>query len=104
MKRNLYLLFSAFLAVLILPVSALAANAEDYVAALEKAQNQVCEAATKVQLWNTSEALLEKAAEAAAAGDFDEGIKLANEAGLHAELAVATAEREKKNWRLYVPK
>jgi hypothetical protein len=104
MKRNLYLLFSALLAVLMSPASALAADADEYIAALEKAQNQICEAATKVQLWNTSEALLEEAAKAAAEGNFDEGIKLANEAGLHAELAVATAKREKKNWHLYVPK
>lgn len=104
MKRKLNLLLSAFLAILLLPSSAMAADAEEYVEVLEKAQNQVCEAATKVQLWSTSEALLEEAAKAAAAGDFAEGIRLAKEAGLHAELAVATAEREKKNWQLYVPK
>jgi uncharacterized UPF0160 family protein len=104
MKRNLYLPFSALLAVLMSPASAMAADADEYVAALEKAQNQICEAATKVQLWNTSEALLEKAAEAAAKENFDEGIRLANEAALHAELALATAAREKKNWKLYVPK
>lgn len=84
--------------------SAMAADKKEYVAALEKAQNMLGDAATRVQLWSTSEILLEKAAEAAAAGDFDEGIRLANEAGIQAKLAVATAEREKKTWQNGVPK
>jgi uncharacterized UPF0160 family protein len=104
MKRNISTLLVTLLAGLLLQTSAMAADEEEYVAALEKAQNMLSEAATRVQLWSTSEILLEKAAEAAATGDFDEGISLANEAGLHAELAVATAEREKKTWLRNVPK
>jgi len=104
MKRNISVLLVALLAGLLLQTSAMAADEKEYVAALKKAQNMLGEAATKVQLWNTSEILLEKAAKAAAAGDFDEGIRLANEAGIQAELAVATAEREKKTWQNGVPK
>jgi uncharacterized UPF0160 family protein len=104
MKQTPFLLVLALAAALLLQAPAMAADAEEYVAALEKAQNQLCEAATKAQLWTTSEALLEEAAEAAAEGNFDEGIRLAKEAALHADLAVATAEREKKNWQIYVPK
>jgi hypothetical protein len=54
-------------------------------------------------LWTTSDSLLEDAAKAAASGDFDLAITLANEAALHAQLAVATAEREKKVWQKSVP-
>ena len=82
----------------------MAADAAGYEAALAKAQETLRDAESKVQLWTTSDILLEDAAKAAASGDFDLAIKLANEAGLHAQLAVATAEREKKAWQKSVPK
>jgi len=104
MKRTISVLFLTLLAGLFLQTSAMAADEKEYVAALEEAQKMLGEAATRVQLWSTSEILLERAAEAAAAGDFDKGIRLANEAGIQAELAVATAEREKKTWQNGVPK
>ena len=84
--------------------SAMAADAAEYEAALAKARQTLSDAESKVQLWTTSEMLLEDAARAAAAGDFDLAVKLVNEASLHAELAVATAEREKKVWQKSVPK
>jgi hypothetical protein len=48
--------------------------------------------------------LLKGAAKAAASGDYDLAIELANEAGLHAQLALATAAREKQTWQNNVPK
>jgi len=55
-------------------------------------------------LWTTSEILLADAEKASVSGDFELAVKLANEAGLHGELAVATAEREKNTWQKSVPK
>jgi hypothetical protein len=82
----------------------MAADEAEYQAALTKTQETLREAETKVQLWNTSEKLLNEAAKAASEGDFDLAVELATEAGLHGELAVATAEREKKVWQNSVPK
>jgi hypothetical protein len=104
MKRKLPLLVVALLAGLMLHTAVLAADAAEYEAALAKAQETLRDAQSKVQLWTTSDALLEDAAKAAASGDFDLAVTLANEAALHAELAVATAEREKTVWQNNVPK
>jgi hypothetical protein len=105
MKRKLTVLVVAALATgLVMNTSAMAADAAEYEAALAKARQTLSDAESKVQLWTTSDVLLEDAAKAATAGDFDLAVKLANEAGLHAELAVATAEREKKVWQKSVPK
>ena len=104
MKQLFPVLASVLLAVLILPAPALAADATEYQAALTKARETLSDAESKVQLWNTSEVLLDDAEKAAASGDYDLAVKLATEAGLHGELAVATAEREKKTWQNSVPK
>ena len=104
MKYLIMVLVSVSLAFLMLPASVLAADAAEYQAALTKARETLSEAESKVQLWSTSEILLKDAEEAAASGDFDLAVKLANEARLQGELAVATAEREKKTWHNGVPK
>ncbi len=104
MKRKLPILVSALVTALILQAPAMAADAAGYEAARAKALETLRDAETKVQLWTTSDILLENAANAAAAGDFELAIKLANEAGLHAQLALATAEKEKQVWQNRVPK
>ena len=104
MKYLNTVLVSFSLAFLMLPASVLAADAAEYQAALTKARETLSDAESKVQLWSTSEILLKDAEEAAASGDFDLAVKLANEARLQGELAVATAEREKKTWQNGVPK
>ena len=97
-------LASVSLAFLMLPASVLAADAAEYQAALTKARETLSDAESKVQLWSTSEILLKDAEEAAASGDFELAVKLATEARLQSDLAVATAEREKKTWQNGVPK
>jgi len=104
MKIKLPVLFFTLLAGLLLQAAAMAADAAAYKAALEKAQATLNDAESKVQLWSTSEILLKDAEEAAAAGDFDLAVTLTTEARLQGELAIATAEREKKTWRNGVPK
>ena len=104
MNNKLSILVFALLAGLTLQTSVKAADEAEYQAALTKAQETLRDAEGKVQLWTTSEVLLADAEKAAASGDFELAVNLANEAGLHAELAVATAEREKKVWQKSVPK
>jgi hypothetical protein len=104
MKRKLPVLVAALLAGLMLNSAVVAADAAEYEAALTQARQTLSDAESKVQLWSTSEILLKDAEAAAAAGDFELAVALATEARLHGELAVATAEREKKTWQKSVPK
>ena len=94
----------ALLGGLLLFTTALAADAEAYESALSDAQKTISDAESRAQLWTTIDSLLEDAEKAAAAGDFDKAVEMVNEAALHAELAVATAEREKNTWQKGVPK
>ena len=103
MKTLITVLVSISLTCLMFPDSVLAADAAEYQAALTKARETLNDAESKVQLWSTSEILLKDAEKAAASGDFDLAVKLATEARLQGELAVATAEREKKTWQNGVP-
>jgi len=104
MKSKLTVLILVLLAVLIVQSPAMAADKAEYEAALADAQKTLKDTATKVQLWTTSDQLLQSAADAAASGDYDLAIRLTEEAELHAQLALATAEREKKVWQNSVPK
>lgn len=104
MKRKLSVLILSISAGLILQSPAMAADKAEYEAALVGVQETLRDAATRVQLWTTSDTLLQSAAEAAEAGDYDLAIRLMEEAELHAQLALATAEREKKVWQNSVPK
>jgi len=104
MKQKLSILISALLTGLLMYTPVVAADAAEYTAALRKAENTLCDAESKVQLWSTSDILFADGVEAAAAGDYELAIKLVNEARIHGELAVATAEREKKTWQRHVPR
>ena len=104
MKQISLTLIPGLLVALMLQTPALAADANDYQEALRKADETLCDADSRVQLWSTSDILLDDAAKAAAAGDFDLAVTLVNEARIHAELAVATAEREKTTWQRNVPR
>jgi hypothetical protein len=104
MKRKLTFLIPVLAAGFLSQSPLMAADAAEYEAAMAKAREAVADAEKKTQLWTTIDTLLERSAEAAGQGDFELAVTLANEAGLHAQLAVATAEREKQNWQLNVPK
>jgi len=104
MKLKLLVLVAAMMPVLLLTTSALAADAEAYKSALAIAQETIAEAESKAQMWTTIDQLLEDAQTAAASGDFDKAVEMVNEAKLHADLAVATAEKEKSIWQKGVPK
>lgn len=104
MKPKLPVVFAALLTAMFLNASAFAGEVEDYKTQLAKTRAELAEIAKKVQLWSTSGVLLESAENAAEAGHFEHAIELIKEAGLHGELALATAEREKKTWQRNVPK
>lgn len=104
MKHNPLIPVVALVTGMMLQAGAMAADEAEYQAALTKARETLQDAEGKVQLWTTSGVLLKDAEKAAQAGDYELAVKLANEAGLHGELAVATAEREKKVWQKSVPK
>ena len=104
MTHKLSILMPALLSGLLMHTSVIAADAAEYTAALRQVENALCDAESKVQLWSTIDVLLADGVEAADAGDYELAIKLVNEARVHGELAVATAEREKKNWQRHVPK
>ena len=104
MKPNLTILASVLAAILSLPACVMAADATEYKLELAKTKAILSDAESKAQLWTTSDALLEDAEKAASSGNFSLAVKLVKEAGLHGELAVATAEREKKTWQKGVPK
>lgn len=104
MRPILSVVFTTLLSAMFLNTPAVAGEVEDYKAQLAKTKAELAEIAKKAQLWTTSGALLESAENAAEAGHFEHAIELIKEAGLHGELALATAEREKKNWQRNVPK
>jgi hypothetical protein len=104
MKRKLLKLLPVLVTGLILATAVQAADVDQYNVKLVKTKAGLAEAANKVQLWSTSGVLLTSAANAAEAGHYDQAIELLQEAALHGELAVATAEREKKTWQSGVPK
>jgi hypothetical protein len=104
MKRKLLKLLPVLVTGLMLSTVVQAADVDKYNAELTKTKAELAEASDKVQLWSTSGVLLSSAAHAAEAGHYDQAIELLQEAALHGELAVATAEREKKIWQNGVPK
>ncbi len=104
MKRQLPVLALVILAFFIAQSPVMAADQAEYEAALAKTRETLEGAATRVQLWTTADTLLQSAADAADAGDYDLAIRQLEEAELHAELALATAEREKTVWQKSVPK
>ena len=77
--------------------AALAANADDFQAALAKAEAANKQAGAIKNQWTTTTGTL-KAAQAAAAGKFDDAVKLANEAEALANASIAQAKEQETAW------
>jgi hypothetical protein len=77
---------------------ALAASAEDFKAAYEKAEAVNKQAAALLNQWTTTAGALKAAKAAADAGKFDEAVKHAQRAEALAKASIDQAESEKKNW------
>lgn len=104
MKRKLPLFIAALLAGVMMNTTAFAGEVDEYKAQLARTKAELAEISKEVQLWSTSGTLLKSAENAAEGGHFEHAIELIKEAGLHGELALATAKREKKTWQRNVPK
>jgi hypothetical protein len=78
--------------------ASIAATAEDFKAAYEKAETADEQAAAVKNQWTTAGAELKKAKAVAAAGKFDDAVKLAQDAEALANASVAQAKEQQKLW------
>lgn len=79
--------------------AALAASADDYKAAVAKAEAAIKEAHALKNEWTTTGAAMKAAKKAADAGKFDEAVKHVQEAEALAHASVAQAQEQAKIWR-----
>lgn len=75
-----------------------AASEDDFKAALAKAEAVDKQAKSLKNQWTTTEDELKKAKAAAAAGKFDDAVKLAEHAEALAQASVAQAKEQEKLW------
>jgi hypothetical protein len=78
--------------------AALAASADDFKAALAKAEAADKQAHALKNQWTTTESDLKKAKAAAAAGKFDDAVKLAQQAEALANASIAQTKEQEKLW------
>ena len=78
--------------------SALAASADDYKAALAKAEAAMKQAHALKNEWTTTAAEIKNAKKAADAGKFDDAVKHAQEAEALANASTAQAREQEKLW------
>ena len=91
------LALAASLAALAAP--ALAASADDFKAALAKAEAANKHAAEIKNQWTTTGQAIAAAKKAGDAGKFDDAVKLAEHAEELAKASIAQADEQKKNWK-----
>jgi hypothetical protein len=77
---------------------ALAANADDFQAPLAKAEAANKQAGAIKNQWTTTAGTLKAAQVAAAAGKFDDAVKLANDAEALANASIAQAKEQETAW------
>jgi len=88
------LLILAFVA----PAAALAASAEDFNAALAKAEAANKQAGALKNQWTTTGQAIAAAKKAAEAGKFDDAVKLAQHAEELAQASIAQAKEQETAW------
>jgi hypothetical protein len=89
---------SVILSLAVLSTAALAASADDFKAALAKAEAANKQAGALKNQWTTTKDELKAAQKAAASGNFDEAIRHANEAEALANASIAQAKAEETAW------
>jgi hypothetical protein len=98
--RILYLLgLAAVLSMVGWTGPALAASADDFKAALAKAEAANQQAAALKNQWTTTADVLKAAQAAAAAGNYDEAVKAAQQAEALANASIAQAKEQAAIWR-----
>jgi hypothetical protein len=98
MRIRAFVLMSAVLAVTGVSGAALAASADDFKAALAKAEAADKQAHALKNQGTTTEDDIKKAKAAAEAGKFDEAVKLAEQAEALAHASIAQAKEQEKLW------
>ncbi len=78
--------------------AALAANADDFKAALAKAQSADKQAGEIKNQWTTTASAITAAEKAAAEGKFDDAVKLAEHAEALANASIAQAKEQATAW------
>jgi hypothetical protein len=97
--RNRFLIQAAvILSVAGLAGAAFAANADDFKAALAKAEAANKQAGAMKNQWTTTAATLKAAEKAAAEGKFDDAVKLAEHAEALANASMAQAKEQETAW------
>jgi hypothetical protein len=92
-------LLPLYLALVVSSCGAEAPAEESYDKSLVAAKEAIELSAKKGHAWTTADQLIEAAAKAMQDGDEAGALLLANEARIHAELAVVQADNEAATWR-----
>jgi len=92
------LMHALFILALVVPTAALAASADDFNAALAKAEAASKEAGALKNQWTTTAQTIAAAKKAAEAGKFDDAVKLAQHAEELAQASIAQAKEQETAW------
>ena len=98
MRTRVFVRMAVVLALAVPATAALAANAEDFKAAIAKAQAANKQAGALKNQWTTTAAKLKAAETAGAASKFDEAVALANEAEALANASIFQAKEQETAW------
>jgi hypothetical protein len=93
------LIHASLILALVMPAAALAASAEDFNAALAKAEAANKQAGALKNQWTTTGQAIAAAKKAAEAGKFDDAVKLAQRAEALANASIAQAKAEETAWK-----
>lgn len=98
MRSRALIRLAVILSVAGLTTATLAASADDFKAALAKAEAATKQAGALKNQWTTTMNTLAAAKKAADSGNFDEAVKHANEAEALANASIAQAKGEETAW------
>ena len=98
MSTRALIRFAAVLSIASFATAAWAASADDYNAALAKAEAAIKQAHALKNEWTTTAVALKAAQAAAAAGKFDEAVAQAQQAEALANGSIAQAKEQEKLW------
>jgi hypothetical protein len=98
MRTRALIRLAVILSVAGLTTAALAASEEDFKVAVAKAEAANKQAGVLKNQWTTTATELKAAQKAAVGGNFDEAVKLANQAEALANASIAQAKAEETAW------
>jgi len=99
MRSRAVIRLAVVVSTLAVTTAAFAVTADDFNAAYAKAEAAEQQAGALKNQWTTTEAELKAAQKAAAAGNFDEAIKHAQQAEALANASIAQAKEQATDWK-----